>query len=126
MGGRLRALIVEDNPTILENLRDMLEELELVEVVGAVPAERDACAWMDGRTQGCDVAIIDLFLASGDGLGVLKHIKSYARPPERIVLTNYATEPIRERCKALGAEVVFDKSTEIQELIDWLTSRTRH
>jgi ActR/RegA family two-component response regulator len=43
---------------------------------------------MGGRTNGCDVALIDMLLASGSGLDVLQHMQSYERPPERVVLTN--------------------------------------
>jgi CheY-like chemotaxis protein len=32
-----------------------------------------------------------------------------------IVLTNYATPAVRERCLAIGADAVFDKSNEIEE-----------
>ena len=81
---------------------------------------------MDGRTDGRDVAIIDMFLAQGNGLSILQHMQSYQRPPERVVLTNYATDDMRTRCRELGAEAIFDKSTEIQELIDWLATRVRH
>ena len=35
----------------------------------------------------------------------------------RVVLTNYATPDIRETCRALGADRVFDKSSELEELI---------
>ena len=126
MEPRLRALLVEDNAVILENLQGLLEELSAVEVVGTVGAEVEACRWLDSRTQACDVAIVDLFLKQGTGLGVLMHMAGYAQPPERIVLTNYATSAVRERCKALGAVEVFDKSTEIEKLVDWLASRIRH
>ena len=81
---------------------------------------------LDTRTQACDVAIVDIFLQSGSGLGVLQHIAGYERPPERIVFTNYATDAMRERCKQLGAAAVFDKSTEIEKLVDWLAARGRH
>ena len=64
MRGRLRALIGEDSPTILENLLGLFEDLRWVGVVGTVPAEADACAWMDAREQDCDVAIIDMLLSS--------------------------------------------------------------
>ena len=57
---------------------------------------------------------------------MLEHIASYERPPERVVLTNYATKAMRERCKELGAAEVFDKSTEIEQLVDWLAARVRH
>ena len=123
----LRALIVEDSATILENLTGLLEELGLVEIVATAAAEAEACRWMDRRSDGCDICIIDLFLESGNGLNILEHMRSYQRPPQRVVLTNYATSEVRKRCTSLGAEAVFDKSTEIQELVDWLTARSgRH
>ena len=126
MASRLRALIVEDHPVVLESLQGLLEELAAVEVVGTASAEAEACHWMDSRTQACDVAIVDVFLKRGSGLGVLQHIAGYERPPERVVLTNCATEAMKSRCRALGAAEVFDKSTEIEQLIEWLASRVRH
>ncbi|MEO7057365.1 MAG: response regulator [Caldimonas sp.] len=123
---RLRALIVEDNALILENLRGLLDELTAVDIVGTAGAEAEACAWLDSRTQACDVAIVDIFLRAGSGLGVLQHIATYERPPVRVVLTNYATDAMRERCKQLGAAAVFDKSTEIEQLVAWLATRVRH
>jgi hypothetical protein len=38
-------------------------------------------------------------------------MRAFAPPPQRVVLTNYSTRYMRVRCKALGAEEVFDKST---------------
>lgn len=122
----LRALIVEDSQVILDNLSEMLEELGVAQVVGTAAAQDEACRWMDSRTQACDVAIIDIFLQGGSGLGVLEHVSSYETPPERVVLTNYATDDIRSRCLALGASATFDKSTELEELVAWLASRHRH
>lgn len=123
---RLRALIVEDHPVVLESLQGLLEELAAVDVVGTASGEAEACQWLDSRTQACDVAIVDVFLKGGSGLGVLEHIAGYERPPKRVVLTNYATDAMRARCRELGAVEVFDKSTEIEKLIDWLASRERH
>lgn len=123
----LRILLVEDNAHIVENLQATLEELAQARIVGVAAAQDQACAWMDARTNGCDVAIIDVFLKAGNGLGVLQHIAGYDRPPRRVVLTNYATQDMRSRCRALGAEAVFDKSTEIDELVEWLAaSEVRH
>jgi DNA-binding NarL/FixJ family response regulator len=123
---KLRTLIVEDSPIILENLQALLEEIDEVEVVGTFASESAVCDWLDSRTDACDVAIIDVFLASGNGLGVLRHMDKFAPPPERVVLTNYATAEMRARCKALGAEAVFDKSTEIEALLEWVHSRVGH
>jgi DNA-binding NarL/FixJ family response regulator len=44
-----------------------------------------------------------------------------------IVLSNHATRDIRWRCAQLGADAVFDKSTELDELVDYCVSvRTQH
>ena len=123
---RLRALIIEDHPVVRESLQGLLEELAAVDVVGTAAAQSEACHWMDSRTQACDVAIVDVFLKGGSGLGVLEHIAGYERPPERVVVTNYATDAMKARCRELGAVEVFDKSTEIDKLVDWLASRVRH
>ena len=36
-----------------------------------------------------------------------------------VVLSNYATEDMRKRCAQLGADAVFDKSNEIDALVEY-------
>ena len=36
-----------------------------------------------------------------------------------VVLSNHATSDVRWRCAQLGADAVFDKSTEIDALVDY-------
>ena len=43
-----------------------------------------------------------------------------------ILLTNYATAQVRERAMALGADAVFDKSTEISELLEFAQRMIPH
>ena len=123
----LRILLVEDHAQLAAELSGTLEELAQAKVVGTAQAEDEACRWMDERTQACDVALIDVFLKRGTGLGVLEHIATYEQPPQRVVVTNYATPDMHHRCRELGADAVFDKSTEIDQLINWLAAATlRH
>lgn len=113
----LRTLIVEDSPVILDNLTATLEELADVEVVGTAADEASALKWIRESPQAFDMMIIDIFLKSGTGLGVLREACAAGLPVRRVVLTNYATDDIRQRCKELGADRVFDKSSELEELI---------
>ena len=78
-----------------------------------------ACAWLSGKNADWDLAIVDLFLRQGSGLGVLEACR--AREPRQrvVVLSNYATTDMRKRCSQLGADAVFDKSNEIDALIDY-------
>ena len=69
----LKAFIVEDSPVILENLISTLEELAQVEVVGSVADEAGAVSWMSRDPDAnADLFIVDVFLRSGTGLGLLQ------------------------------------------------------
>jgi len=114
-----RVFIVEDSPVIRANLIDALEELTPVSVVGWSDGEAGALAWLAEHPDGWDLLIVDLFLKQGSGLGVLQACKH--RPPERklVVFSNYATIDLRMKCMELRADAVFDKSNEIDGLIDF-------
>ncbi|MDR7152265.1 DNA-binding NarL/FixJ family response regulator [Hydrogenophaga palleronii] len=113
----LKTFIVEDNPLIYENLVSTLEELTSVEVVGSAADEASAVQWLREEGNQVDLLIIDIFLLNGSGLGVLQAAKDDDLAVRRVVLTNYASADIRRRCAALGADRVFDKSCELDELI---------
>ncbi len=113
----LKTFIVEDSPLILQKLVATLEELAPVQVVGSAPDEASAVDWLEREGQHCDLIIVDVFLKSGTGLGVLRAAQRLAVPGKRVVLTNYATNDMREACRALGADRVFDKSSELEELL---------
>lgn len=115
----LRAYIVEDSPTIRENLIETLHELADVDAVGLADTEREAKAWLAQHADEWDVAVVDLFLREGSGLGVVESLRGRRRGQKVIVLSNHATSDMRRRCAQLGADAVFDKSTEIDALLDY-------
>lgn len=119
MDARLKTYIVEDNATIRENLVGTLEELACISAVGFAETEADAVEWLKDHGEEWGLAIIDLFLKQGSGLGVLQ--ACMARRPEQkvVVLSNYATPDIRKRCAQFGVDAVFDKSNEIDALIEF-------
>ena len=118
-GHHLKTFIVEDSPLILRKLVATLEELSPVQVVGSAADEASAVAWLQGSGSDCDLCIIDIFLKSGNGLGVLRAAQSLGLRGKRVVLTNYASPDMREACRALGADRVFDKSSELDELLNY-------
>jgi len=116
---RLKTYIVEDNPTIRENLIDTLEELAGVTTVGTAETENESKAWLAENRDEWDLAIVDLFLKQGSGLGVLAACRDRPSRQKVVVLSNYATLDIRQRCAHLGVDAVFDKSNEIDALVDY-------
>ena len=115
----LRTYIVEDNATIRENLIGTLEELTRVNAIGHADGEASARAWLAANAPDWDLAIVDLFLKQGSGLGVLQGCSHRQNGQKVVVLTNYATPDIRKRCAQLGADAVFDKSNEIDALVEF-------
>ena len=115
----LRTYIVEDNATIRENLIATLEELAGIEAVGTAETENDGKEWLLQHAHDWDIAIVDLFLKQGSGLGVLSACRDRLPGQKIVVLSNYATADIRKRCEQLGVDAVFDKSNEIDALVDF-------
>ena len=113
----LKTYIVEDSPVIRENLIATLEQLCPVQVIGHADDEAGAVQWLMRPENEAELVIVDLFLRHGSGLGVLRAGPVFMRRRRLVVLSHYATGPVRRRCLALGAERVFDKSNDIEALL---------
>ena len=118
----LKTYLVEDSQVIRENLIATLEELVPVEVVGTAEDEATAVQWLVRAGNHADLLIVDIFLKTGSGLGVLRAASALAQRRNVVVLSNYATADMRRKCLELGADRVFDKSNEIDALIQYCTS----
>ena len=115
----LNIYLVEDSPVIRENLIATLEELVPVRIVGAAEDEATAVRWLADPSHPVDLVIVDIFLQGGSGLGVLRAAQGLPQRYRLVVLSNYATPDMRRKCLALGADRVFDKSNEIDALIEY-------
>ncbi|WP_394787264.1 response regulator transcription factor [Rhodoferax sp.] len=116
---QLRTFIVEDSPVIRESLIATLEELVPVKVIGTAEDETHAVEWLTEPKNHADLVIVDIFLKAGSGLGVLRAVHAMAEHRNLVVLSNYATKDMRRKCLELGAHKVFDKSNEIDALIQY-------
>ena len=115
----LQAYVIEDNATIRENLVGTLEELTCVHVAGSSATEDEAIAWLESNGDRWELVIVDLFLKQGSGIHLAQRIRRQ-RPSQKIVVfSNYINASVRKRCAQLGVDAVFDKSTEIDALVDY-------
>jgi DNA-binding NarL/FixJ family response regulator len=113
----IKTYIVEDSKVIRDNLIATLEELVSVQVVGTAEDEATAVQWLTQPGHAFDLVIVDIFLKSGSGLGVLQALSHGSSARKLVVLSNYATQDMRRKCLELGADQVFDKSNDIDALI---------
>ncbi len=120
---KLKIFIVEDSQLIRENLIATLEELAPVQVVGTADDEHGAVVWLSQAANFCDLVVADIFLKSGSGLGVMRSMQGVVTQRSLVVLSNYATPDMRRKCLELGADRVFDKSNDIDALIQYCIRR---
>lgn len=119
--GKLRVLIVEDSAELRALLTDMLSEIPGVVIVGFAETEKSAVELLSSEQP--DVAVIDLELKAGNGLNVLSKQAAFPKTSnsvKTVVFSNYANTVIRKRCTALGATAFFDKSFQMDELLDYI------
>lgn len=115
----LRIFLVEDSQTIRISLMDMLTDLADARLVGIAEQQSDAIAWLGEHPDGWDVAIVDIFLKRGSGLPVLSACVGRSPRQRVLVLSNYATPEVRTQALRLGVDRVFDKSQDVDALIDY-------
>lgn len=114
----LKVVLIEDSTLLQQALGGMLRELERVEVVGGAAEEHTALELLQRHRP--DLAIVDLQLRVGSGLGVLRALSSdperFGRP-RAVVFSHHGQGAVRELCFTLGVERVFDKATQTDDLL---------
>lgn len=115
----LSVFLVEDNPRIREHLIPALAELGSASVMAVAKSEAEAIDWLGAHKGQWDLAVVDLFLEQGSGLGVVEWCQGREPNQRVVVLSNYATDTMRQACLAAGADACFDKSTELEAFFDF-------
>ena len=115
--------LAEDNARVRDNLIETLREIADVQVAAHSATQAETTQWLSAHDGNWHLAIVDLYLQDGSGLGVLAGCRRRAPHQKVVVLTNYATPEIRKRALELGADAVFDKSTEIDELLAYCVAQ---
>lgn len=117
----LKIVLIEDSLLVRQTMGAVLGELAGVEVVGGAEDEFAAIELL--QCQQPDLAIVDLELRAGSGLGVLRALSQnperFGRP-RAVVFSNHHQAVLRERCFALGVERFFDKGTQMGDLLAYV------
>lgn len=118
----MNTVIIEDSPLVLDSLKRMLSGLKAYHFLGSAGREEEAVALINEKIP--DLVLLDLALASGSGLNVLKRIRARGCGARVLVLTNNADAAYRTACMDAGADGFYDKSREtaglLRRLVGWL------
>lgn len=114
---KLKVFLIEDAQRIRSVLIEVLQQTDNVEVIGFAESEKEALSQL--RSIEWDVAIVDIGLREGSGLAVLSGLKSDGcHYGSRLVFTSNPSNALKTRTLSLGAEGFFDKSREMDSLVD--------
>lgn len=118
----LRVFVVEDSPQILERMRALLAPV--ARIVGSTGSADEAIRQI--LEERPDAVVLDLNLAQGTGIDVLRAVGIRAPAIEVFVFTNFPNPQYRRLCMKLGAKGFFDKSTEFGQVRDAIAERAAH
>lgn len=117
----MRVFVVEDSPVVCERLQEMVADIDGACAIGtAAGAEAAIAAILAAQP---DVVVLDLRLAQGSGLDVLRALRTQAPAIGVYMLSNFSDAPYRRLAARLGALDFFDKSTEFERVRETLTAR---
>jgi CheY-like chemotaxis protein len=112
-----RILLIEDSDVLSRRLVDLLSEPGRLAVAAQASTQSEALTRL--REAAYDVLVVDIELAEGNGVAVIRHARQLYPPetqPLIVVLTNYASDFVRDHCFAAGADYFLDKMRDISLL----------
>lgn len=112
----MKLFILEDSIILRGKILVNLTDLPNVQICGISGVASEALEIIE--KQKPDIALIDIRIFGGSGMDILKRAKEINPSMIAVVLTNYPYQEYRERCKQLGADYFFDKSTEFEKAFE--------
>jgi CheY-like chemotaxis protein len=121
--GQLRMLLVEDSPMILNFLFNSFQSDGWYGEIVSAGTEQEALLLLEDNA-AFDVAIVDIQLAQGTGLGVIRKLRtSVSKGAYVIVLTNYALPLYEQAARTVGADEFLDKSKDFHRIQRFIKKR---
>jgi CheY-like chemotaxis protein len=118
---RVRVLLVDDMPQVLNDLRQLLELTGLIEVVAEVGNGAEAVHL--AAELAPDAIVMDLEMPGMDGYEATRLIKQCQPSPRVVILSVHAGPVERERAQAAGADSFVVKGADYEVLVNAILGR---
>lgn len=119
----MKILIADDSGIVVDRLAEMLAGVPEANVVGTASTVTQAKEIVARLSP--ELVILDLHMPEGSGIEVLENIKRTKPETVVVILTNFATPLLRERCLKAGADGFLDKSSEFDKVPELLKLAAR-
>ncbi len=115
-GTSLRVFVVDDHATVREHVAGLLDDEEDITVVGQAASVAEALAMIPAA--GPDVAVLDVRLPDGDGIGLCRELLTLRPGLRCVMLTSYTDEQAMTDALLAGAAGYLLKDFKGMELVD--------
>lgn len=117
-----KILIMEDEEMVLMALKETLEAAGHEVVTSETGLEGGRIA----QKEGCQLAVVDIFMPQQDGIAVIMELKKLS-PSTKVIAISGGGAVVRdfdylEYARALGAVECFHKPVDPQELLDTIAA----
>jgi len=110
-----RVLLVEDHRAFGEALAFLLDREPGLRVVGRAGSAVECRRFLSGG-EGFDVAMVDLYLPDGEGIGLIDEMRE-TRPGVPVAVLTVSVDPAdHARAKEAGADEVLSKAADLVEI----------
>lgn len=117
-GRALRVFVIEDDVVLRDLILQALRDIPGVEVLFYADNEISATNWLSSNDSAWDLAVVDLHLRQGSGVGALNWCTTRRPGQHVVVLSGGLSREVRQKCLDLRADAVFDKATEMDAFLE--------
>ncbi len=107
----IRIVIADDHVLVLDGMRQALDALPDITVIGIATSGRELLDVLDQVTP--DVLLVDIEMPHGTGIAVLRSLDD---PPPTLVVTMHADDDHRKQAQAAGALGFLSKASPLPDL----------
>ena len=116
----MKIVIADDSLLFRDRIKDLLKDLNNVEIVGEVVNGLEALKLIEDKKP--DLAILDIRMPEMTGIEVLRKIREKGIVVKICMLTSYPYKQYKERCLAEGADYFFDKNLDIKQISEVIST----
>ena len=114
VGRSLRAIVVDDNQSMLKSASRLLANLPIVELVGQATSGHEALEVVEKLQP--DLVLMDLSMPGMDGLEATRRLTVQANAPKVIIMSVHDMPEYRDAAMAAGAHSFVSKSSLVDQL----------
>ncbi len=117
IGGEVpRVLLVEDHRAFSGALAFSLDREQDLRVVGRTASAAECRRYLSGG-EGFDVAVVDLYLTVGEGIGLVDEMRESCPGVPVVVLTISVDPADHARAREAGVDEVLSKADDLDEIV---------